>query len=160
MNAVQPEARSRVHSRLSGTRTGKAWSFGGGVNGRGRTGKERAAHTRHGGETEKYRGMFNSHNYLFTSLLVYFRGAFTALRATSSSVSGESFVSSARRGGGLTLSHRHWTSRQDTAQAKRDTKKRGTTSVVKRRGHTPAVHFWAEKRSHCPPAEGEQRQVC
>lgn len=94
MNAAQAEARSRAHTHASGTSTRrKAWSLGfegrrrRGPNGRGRTGKERVAHTRHdvGGKQKNTRQCLIPtiiYSPAFPSVCV--RAAFTGLSATSS----------------------------------------------------------------------------
>lgn len=45
---------------------GRRVVLGEGVNGRGRTGKEKATHTRHGGKQKNTEQCFNARMYLFT----------------------------------------------------------------------------------------------
>ncbi len=102
MNAAQAEARARPHSWVVSARGEGVEVLGfeaeEGANGRGRTGKERAAHTRHGGETEKYWAMFNSHSYLFTPVPACASAKLSQfLSATSSPRSSVSVVSPQRR---------------------------------------------------------------
>lgn len=86
MNAVQAEARTRLHSWFTNAhREGvECWVLreGGERKGTYRKGKGRTYTSR--GETEKCWAMFNSHYYLFTLVPVYDREAFAVLGATSS----------------------------------------------------------------------------
>lgn len=141
MQHRQRRASDYIHG--SWTRTGKAWSLG-------LEGGERKETYRKGtgprihvtGGNKKHWDMFDSHNYLFTPVLLYVREDFAVSSATSSLQASVSALcrQPAREG---------WQCHTATELPVKTryrrkylllllTKKRGTTSgAVKRRGHTP-----------------------
>lgn len=145
----------------SWTRTGKAWSLGflrrrrRGANGRGRTGKERKGPHIHvtGGNRKILGNVLFPHLFIRPCSRVCTWGVRSFSSPTSSPQSAVSALCRQPRRGGLTLSHSHWTSRQDSAQAKRaataaaDWKKGNDIGgLLKKRGHT-SVHKASGQRN-------------
>lgn len=81
MNAAHAEARAQLHSWLvDAHKEGVEFELEGGGQRKGTYRKGPHIHVT--GRIEKHWEMCNSHNYLFTSVLVYVREAFVVLSAT------------------------------------------------------------------------------
>lgn len=122
---------------------------GKGVNGRGRTGKAKAASTRHMASRKDW-AMFNTNNYLFTLVPVLSRETVAVSSVTSSSLRGVCRQSLSPQSEADTQPV-NFPSRRGTSEKSCCSQKRGTTSAVvksKRCARVENKNLWTGKERY------------